>query len=64
MNPKFAEMDFKSLRTYVIEHQDDDEALHIYLDRALAEPGTIYPAPQSIEDLKDFPLPKNDSLHS
>jgi hypothetical protein len=64
MSHNFANMDFRSLRTYVIEHHDDQEALHIYLDRALAKPGTIYPAPQSIDDLKDFPLPKNDSPHS
>jgi hypothetical protein len=57
-------MDLKLLRTYVIEHHDAQEALYLYLNRALAEPGTIYPAPQSIDDLKDFPLPKNDSPHS
>jgi hypothetical protein len=52
MSHNFAEMDLKPLRTYVIEHQDDDKALHIYLNQALAKPGTIYPAPQSIDDLK------------
>ncbi|MEB3121292.1 MAG: hypothetical protein VKL41_08720 [Snowella sp.] len=64
MNHNFAEIDFKSLRTYVIENHDAQEALHVYLKRALAKPGTIYPAPQSIDDLKDFPLPKNDSPRS
>ncbi|QHU99069.1 DUF6887 family protein [Synechocystis sp. CACIAM 05] len=38
MNPKFAEMDFKSLRTYVIEHQDDDEAFYTFVDRLKANP--------------------------
>jgi hypothetical protein len=28
------------------------------MDRALAEPGEIYPAPQTIDDLKDFPFLK------
>jgi hypothetical protein len=34
------------------------------VDRSLAEQVTIYPVSQSIDDLKDFPLPKNDSPHS
>jgi hypothetical protein len=28
------------------------------MDRALAEPGEIYLAPQTIDDLKDFPFLK------
>lgn len=27
----------------------------MYLDRVTAEPGEIYPAPKSIEDLRHFP---------
>jgi hypothetical protein len=52
------------LREYILKNRDDDEALHVYLDRALAQPGTIYPAPQSIDDLKNFPLPKNRPTQS
>lgn len=64
MSLKFAEMSRQELREYILKNREDDEALHVYLDRALAEPGTIYPAPQSIDDLKDFPLPKNSNLNS
>ncbi|MFM1842337.1 MAG: hypothetical protein RLZZ490_1073 [Cyanobacteriota bacterium] len=64
MSSKFAEMSRQELREYILKNRDDDEALHVYLDRALAEPGTIYPAPQSIDDLKNFPLSKNSTPHS
>jgi hypothetical protein len=64
MSQKFSEMSRQELREYILKNRDDNEALHIYLDRALAEPGTIYPAPQSIDDLKNFPLPKNSAPHS
>jgi hypothetical protein len=41
-----------------LQNRDDDEAFQVYMDRALAEPGEIYPAPQTIDDLKDFPFLK------
>lgn len=62
MKLNFEIMTRKELRAYILEHRDDDEAFRIYIDRITAEPATeIYPAPQSIDDLKHFPelLEKN-----
>lgn len=55
MQSSFETMTRQQLRAYILEHREDQEALHIYLDRVMAEPGEIYPAPQTIDDLKDFP---------
>lgn len=35
--PDFATMSKFELRAYVLEHRDDEEALHAYLDRLHAE---------------------------
>lgn len=43
------------LRAYILEHREDEEAFQVYLDRVTAEPGEVYPAPKSIEDLNHFP---------
>lgn len=61
MRSKFEAMSRQELRTYILEHREDEEAFQLYLDRAMAEPGEIYPAPQTIEDLSNFPqlFPKN-----
>ena len=53
--PNFAAMTRKELRAYILEHREDEEAFLIYMDKVTAEPGEIYPAPQSIDDLKNFP---------
>jgi hypothetical protein len=53
--PNFAAMTRKELRTYILEHREDDEAFQVYMDRVTAEPSEIYPAPQSIDDLRNFP---------
>ena len=58
MKSKFEAMSRQELRTYILQNRDDDEAFQVYIDRALAEPGEIYPAPQTIDDLKDFPFLK------
>lgn len=56
MKPDFKAMTRKELLAYILEHRDDDEAFHIYMGKVHAEPPTeIYPAPQSIDDLKHFP---------
>lgn len=55
-NLDFQAMSRKELLGYIRTHPTDNEAFHIFMDRAKAEPATeIYPAPQSIDDLKDFP---------
>ena len=58
MKSKFEAMSRQELRTYILQNRDDDEAFQVYMDRALAKPGEIYPAPQTIDDLKDFPFLK------
>ncbi|MBE9174412.1 hypothetical protein IQ225_02125 [Synechocystis salina LEGE 06155] len=52
MNPKFAEIDLKSLRTYVIEHQDDDEAFNKFVDRLKANASSlVYPSPNTSKNI-------------
>ena len=52
MNHNFAEMDFKSLRTYVIEHQNDDEAFYTFVDRLKANSSSpVYPPPNTPENI-------------
>jgi hypothetical protein len=52
---KFSSMSRVDLRAYILEHREDEEAFQVYLDRVTAEPGEVYPAPKSIEDLNYFP---------
>ncbi len=61
MKSKFETMSRQELRTYILEHREDEEAFQLYLDQVMAEPGEIYPAPKNIEDLSNFTqlLPKN-----
>lgn len=61
MESKFEAMSRQELRAYILEHREDEEAFQLYLDRVMAVPGEIYPAPQTIEDLSNFPqlFPKN-----
>ncbi|BAY79910.1 hypothetical protein NIES25_63980 (plasmid) [Nostoc linckia NIES-25] len=37
VKPDFATMTTSELRAYVLEHRDDEEALHAYLDKLHAE---------------------------
>ena len=54
--PDFQAMSRKELLAYMLAHREDDEAFRIYMDKVHAEPPTeVYPAPQSIDDLKHFP---------
>ncbi len=36
MNPDFAEMDIRSLRAYVLDNRNDDEAFYVLADRLKA----------------------------
>lgn len=40
-NLDFQQMNRKELRTYVLTHREDEEALRIYMDRLHNEPGVI-----------------------
>ena len=56
MKPNFKGMARRELLAYMLDHRDDDQAFHVFMDKVHAEPPTeIYPAPQSIDDLKHFP---------
>jgi hypothetical protein len=61
MTSKFEGMSRQELRAYMLKHREDEEAFQVYLDQVMAEPGEIYPAPKTIEDLSNFPelLEKN-----
>jgi hypothetical protein len=53
--PDFTTMPRAELRQYILNHREDDEAFQTYLDRFTSEDTVIFPAPQSIEDLENFP---------
>ena len=53
--PDFTTMHRAEFRQYILNHREDDEAFQIYLDRFTSEDAVIFPAPQSIEDLENFP---------
>jgi hypothetical protein len=55
MKPELYTMTRKELKAYILEHREDEEAFQLYMDKVTSEPGEIYPAPQSIDDLKNFP---------
>ncbi len=53
--PDFSLMTRKEFRKYVLEHREDEEAFQIYVDRFQNPNSKVYPAPQSLEDLDNFP---------
>ncbi len=55
--PNFEAMSHKKLQGYILEHRDDEYAFRVYMDRITTEAinSKVYPAPQSIDDLKHFP---------
>lgn len=54
--PDFQAMTRKELLSYILAHRDDNDAFHAFMDKVYAEaPKEVYPAPQSIDDLKHFP---------
>jgi hypothetical protein len=56
MKPNFSEMNLKELRTYMLDHRDDDEAFYAYVDRSKAEGNWVKMPPlKSIEDLDNYP---------
>jgi hypothetical protein len=55
MKPELSTMTRQELKEYILEHREDEEAFRLYMDIITSEPGEIYPAPQSIDDLKNFP---------
>lgn len=48
--PNFEQMSRKELRTYILEHRDDEQAFHAYMDRLANAPVL---ASGTLEDLQD-----------
>ncbi|MBD2774780.1 DUF6887 family protein [Iningainema tapete] len=53
--PNFMSMTRAQLRQYILEYREDEEALQIYIDRFQSANSKVFPAPQTIEDLENFP---------
>ncbi len=53
--PDFMSLTRVQLRQYILEHREDEEALQIYIDRFQSPNNKVFPAPQTIEDLENFP---------
>jgi uncharacterized protein (DUF39 family) len=53
--PDFMLMTRAEFRQYLIEHREDEEALQIYIDRFQFANNKVFPAPQTLEDLDNFP---------
>ena len=53
--PNFMSMNRAELRKYILEHRQYEEAFQVYIDRFKSDSTEIFPAPQTIDDLKNFP---------
>jgi hypothetical protein len=53
--PDFKTMSRAELRKYVLEHREDNEAFQTYVDKFTNSDTILFPAPQSIEDLANYP---------
>jgi hypothetical protein len=55
MKSDFEQMSRTELRTYILEHREDEEAFQLYMNRLDRSPDRpVFPAPQSIEELSHF----------
>ncbi|BAY98846.1 hypothetical protein NIES37_28240 [Tolypothrix tenuis PCC 7101] len=41
--PNFQQMPLEQLRVYILEHRNDDEAFHVYIDRKRAQSSNHVP---------------------
>ncbi|WP_026730756.1 DUF6887 family protein [Fischerella sp. PCC 9605] len=53
--PDFVSMTRTELRQYILDHREDQEPLEVYIDRFQNPNNKVFPAPESIEDLENFP---------
>lgn len=51
----FLQMSRSELRRYILENRNDETALEVYLDRFRNPDNQIHPAPESIDDLENYP---------
>ena len=55
-NPNFQAMTLKELRTYVLSHQEDNEAFYTFVDRLHAEKKWVtHPPLKSMQDMENYP---------
>ncbi len=43
------------LRNYILGNREDEEPFQVYLDRFKLDNSEVFPAPQTIDDLNNFP---------
>ncbi|MDV2998251.1 MAG: hypothetical protein N4J56_007956 [Chroococcidiopsis sp. SAG 2025] len=56
MKPNFQTMSKEELRTYVLNHRDDEAAFHTYMDKLHAQENRIeHPAVDSFDELENYP---------
>ena len=56
MKHNFEAMSRAELRSYILEHRDDDEAFYAYIDKSKSEENWVkMPAINSIDDLENYP---------
>jgi hypothetical protein len=53
--PDFHTMSRVELKKYILENRDDNDAFQIYIDRFSSEDNVVFPAAETIEDLKSLP---------
>lgn len=54
MKSKFQAMSKEELRTYVLNHRDDEAAFHAYMDKLYAQENRIkHPATNSFDELEN-----------
>ncbi|KJH70806.1 hypothetical protein UH38_16030 [Aliterella atlantica CENA595] len=56
MKPNFQTMSKEELRTYVLNHRDDEAAFQAYMDKLHAQENRIkHPATNSFDELENYP---------
>ena len=56
MKPNFQAMSKEELRAYVLNHRDNEEAFHVYMDKLHAQENRIkHPAVNSFDQLESYP---------
>ena len=56
MKHNFEAMSRAELRSYILEHRDDDEAFYAYVDKSKAEGNWVkMPAINLMDDLENYP---------
>lgn len=56
MKHNFEAMNLKELRSYILEHRDDNEAFYTYMDRSKSEGNWLeMPVVDLIDDMENYP---------